>query len=438
MYRESEHLMKLHNWLGTIILVSVLLVFCLFEVAMAQEKVNIKYSFWGNPASIGVEEDIIKEFTKVHPEIQVDTVVVPYPDYHPKIMTMIAGGQSPDVMRIDTQFLANFIKAEAIKPLNDLVQQDKINLDLYYKGGLLENTHDGKLYGLPWGTAPVYLIYNIKMFNDAGVEIPQVGWKWEDFVEAATSIAGGEGTEHRYGYGHNEFNLFTGIIPFVWTTGGDVFDETRSKFTMDDPRVLSRLDEMARLIEYGAFANPFEMTSTDVVTRWFANNRIAMRLGSAIDVLSIQAIEGVDFDVTHFPCGENVLQTTIVKSNAMSISAVTEHSEEAWAFLKFLREPGGVGDILYSKSKRVPPAANIPELWDLYADPTKPPKSIREITDLISSTYGRTLPIRPGWTEIQGILGPALEKIWAGQLNAEEAIKEVKPRIEEVLLREGL
>ncbi|NLG83622.1 MAG: sugar ABC transporter substrate-binding protein [Firmicutes bacterium] len=416
---------------------------CLFLLAVlacpvvfAEKVVTIKYAFWGNPAAIGVEEEIINEFNSTHPGIKVEPVVTGYPDYHPKIMTMIAGGQAPDVMRIDSQFLVNFVKAGALMPIDSLIKRDKINLNLYYKIGLPESTWKGKMYGLPWGTAPIYLIYNIKMFKDAGVELPKEGWTWQDFVKAATAIAGGEGANRRYGYGHNELDIFTGILPFVWAAGGDVFDSRRTKFTFDNPRVLKRLDEIATLVKNKVFADPFEMTSADVVTRWFANNRIAMRLGAAVDILTLQGIEGVDFGVIHFPCGTTT-KTTIVKSNTVAISATTKYPEEAWVFLKFLRAPGGRGDVLYSKAKRVPPAADLPELWNLYVDSTKPPKNIQEVTQAISAKYGRILPLRAGWTEIQGILKPALQKIWAGQASAAQAIKEVKPRILEVLSREG-
>lgn len=405
-------------------------------VVFAQKVVTIKYAFWGNPAAIGVEEEIIKEFNHLHPGIKIEPIVTGYPDYHPKIMTMIAGGQAPDVMRIDSQFLANFIKAGALLPIDSLINRDKVDLHLYYKIGLPESMWEGKMYGLPWGTAPIYLIYNIKMFKDAGVALPHEGWTWQDFVKAATAIAGGEGPNRRYGYGHNELDIFTGILPFVWAAGGDVFDSARTKFTLDDPRVLQRLDEIARLIKNKVFADPFEMTSADVVTRWFANNRIAMRLGAAIDILTLQTLEGVDFGVIHFPCGTNIPNTTIVKSNTVGISATTKHLEEAWLFLKFLREPGGRGDVLYSKAKRVPPASDIPELWNLYVDSTQPPENIQRVTRIISSKYGRVLPIRPGWTEIQGILKPALQKIWAGQAGAARAIQEVKPRIVDVLSKE--
>ena len=117
-----------------------LLIILACPVVFAEKVVTIKYAFWGNPAAIGVEEEIINEFNSTHPGIKVEPVVTGYPDYHPKIMTMIAGGQAPDVMRIDSQFLVNFVKAGALMPINSFIKRDKVNLNLYYKIGLPESS----------------------------------------------------------------------------------------------------------------------------------------------------------------------------------------------------------------------------------------------------------------------------------------------------------
>ncbi|WP_369018674.1 sugar ABC transporter substrate-binding protein [Thermatribacter velox] len=404
----------------------------LLATAGAQERVKIKYAFWGNPMSIGIEEEIIKQFQKTYPNIEIEPIAAPHAEYHTKLLTMIAGGLAPDVMRINSYYFADFMDANALMNLDPLIERDNIDLSLYYEMGLPESMYEGKMYGLPWGTAPLYLAYNIKMFKDTGIDVPRVGWTWEDFVETARSIAGGSGIERKYGYGA-PFTNIAYFLPFIWAAGGDIFDQTKSKFTLDQPQAVKRLDEIASLIREGVFANPLELPTEEAVTRLFAQNLIAIRRASAAEILGMQNIEGLDFEVIHCPTGEDIPNTTVVKSNTVGISVSTKHPEEAWEFLKFLRAPGGPGDRLYAKAKRIPPTSKIPELWDLYLDPTKPPRKIKEITQLISSTYGRTLPLRKGWLEIEGVLIPALQKTWSAGIEAKTAITEVKAEIEEIM-----
>ena len=425
--------MKLRRFLGVFWVISVVVLWLCFS-GIAQEKVTIKYAFWGNPTAIGVEEDILREFHQEYPHIQVEPIATPYDDYHTKILTMIAGGLAPDVMRIDSYYFADFMEAQVFMPLDDLIKRDEIDLSLYYEIGLPDSMYEGKMYGLPWGTAPLYLAYNVKMFQDAGVSLPKLGWTWDEFVEGARTISGGEGPEHRYGYG-DPFSLTSSILPFVWSAGGDIFDESRTQFTLDEPETLERLNEVANLIQEGVFANPLELRPQDANVRLMGNNLIAVIGASAMQILTLQAIEGLDFGIIHQPTGDGIPNTTVVKSNTVSISNTSQHVEEAWEFLKFLRAPGGPGDYLYAQARRIPPTSKIPELWDLYVDPTKPPKDIQEVTLAISSTYGRELPLRKGWLEIEGILMPTLEKVWTEELDAEEALGQIKPSIERIMQR---
>ena len=56
---------------------------------------TIRYAFWGNPAAIGVEQEIIDAFHEAHPDIRVVPIAVAYNDYHPRLLTQIAGGSRP-------------------------------------------------------------------------------------------------------------------------------------------------------------------------------------------------------------------------------------------------------------------------------------------------------------------------------------------------------
>jgi multiple sugar transport system substrate-binding protein len=60
--------------------------------ALSAEKVEVKYSFWGNPDAIGVEKDIIDAYEKANPDTTVTPIAVDYTNYHAKLLTMIAGG----------------------------------------------------------------------------------------------------------------------------------------------------------------------------------------------------------------------------------------------------------------------------------------------------------------------------------------------------------
>ncbi len=400
----------------------------------AADVITIQYAFWGNPAAIGVEKDIIEEFEKTHPTIKVTPVVSDYNAYHSKLLTLFAGNQAPDVMRIDSYFMSDFMKYKALKDITPLINRDKFDMNAYYPVGLLDCMKGNKYYGLPWGTAPAFVFINVKMFRDAGIPIPSVDWKYDDFLIIARQFSKGEGIDRQYGYAVGVTDL-TNVFPFVWSGGGDLFDKNRKKFTLNKPEAYTKIQEIADLIKEGTIPDPAQFTSADVLNRWIVNNKVAMRLGMAAEILSLQKIEGFEFEVLPFPGTAQFPKATISKSNVVGICSTTKKERAAWEFLKFLRGPEQPGETLYMKAKRVPPSIDSQELWSLYADPNKSPKMVIETSKAVAAKYGHPLPLRAGWNEIQGLIVVQLQRVFSGQLSAKQAMNDIAPKVQEVINR---
>jgi multiple sugar transport system substrate-binding protein len=400
----------------------------------AKNVTTIQYAFWGNPTAIGVEKDIIEEFEKANPSIKVQPVAVAFNNYNTKLLTMIAGGQAPDVMRVNDYDFADFLNAKALKDITRLIKADKIDISKYYRAGLEDCMHNNRYYGLPWGTAPIYVFVNVKLFKKAGIPIPSPDWKYAEFIKIARQLTKGSGAERQYGFGFTAATI-EHLFPLLWTGGGDIFDKTRKKFTLNQPAAYQKIQEVADLIKEGVFADPAQFSSPEVVDRWMANNKLAMRINSAAGIISMQKVEGLEFESLPFPGTPKCPRVTTYKSNIIAISASTKKEKAAWKFLKFLRAPGERGEILYMQAKRIPPTVDDPKLWEIFADPTKSPKRVAEVTQLIAKSYAHLLPLRSGWMEITGELLPQLQRIYAGQISAERGMKEIAPKIQAIMNR---
>lgn len=392
---------------------------------------TVKYSFWGNPDAIGVEDDIIKAFEAANSSINIVPVVSGYTDYHTKLLTLIAGGSAPDVMRVDSYFFGDFLQAGALRQIDDLVKRDNIDMSKYYPEGVEENSHDGKLYGLPWGTAPLYMMLNLKVFRDAGVSLPSMDWNWDDFVKLVKELTKGTGADKQYGFAMNVTGL-SSFLPFVWANGGDLFNKDRTQFTLDQPEAYDAIQKLADLYQQGYMPQDSLDANSDVFDRWFVNNKLAMYQGAASEILTVQKVEGTEFEAWPYPNGK-IKKTTVYKSNIVGISPQTKVLEPAWTFLKFLRGPSGQGEALYMKAHRIPPTIDGANYWAMYADPNKYPKQIARNTTLISDTYGRLLPLRAGWLEVQQLTTPVFESVFLGQKTAKQGMTELAPQVAAVL-----
>ncbi|MDR1503661.1 MAG: extracellular solute-binding protein, partial [Prevotella sp.] len=117
------------------------------DVTSGTEKITLGYSFWGSPDAIGVEADIIAAFEKKYPNLKVEPNVTGYGDYHTKLLTMIAGGSAPDVMRISTNFLPDFVASKGVVNIDKMAKDHNFDLSIYYKEGLNDCSWEGVCYG---------------------------------------------------------------------------------------------------------------------------------------------------------------------------------------------------------------------------------------------------------------------------------------------------
>ncbi|WP_293910801.1 ABC transporter substrate-binding protein [Sphaerochaeta sp. UBA5836] len=391
--------------------------------------VTLKYAFWGNPDAIGVEQDIIKAFEEKHPDIKIEPIVSGYADYHTKLMTMIAGNMAPDVMRIDDYYFYDFIKLGAVESLSPYIQRDKIDLNLYPKMGIEEATVDGQIYGLPWGTAPLYMLLNLDVFEKAGVALPSLDWTTKDFERIVRSF--NPQKDKVYGFAIDT-NYLSSVLPHIWSKGGTLLSEDKSRYTGDSPEASSAIQMLADLYKEGYMPkDTINSGNTEALRRWFSNGTIAMMSGSAQEILAIQKIEGIRFEAWTMPQAMNSKNTTVFKSNTISISKSSKQKEAAWIFTKFLR--GVEGEDLYVRAKRFPPTLNIAENWDLYLDPNLYPKQIKQISELIAKEYGHTLPLRTGYAAIESKVIPAVQSAMLGTKTAAQAMADIRGDITKII-----
>ncbi len=391
--------------------------------------VTLKYAFWGNPDAIGVEQDIIKAFEEKHPDIKIEPIVSGYADYHTKLMTMIAGNMAPDVMRIDDYYFYDFIKLGAVESLSPFIQRDKIDLNLYPKMGIEEATVDGQIYGLPWGTAPLYMLLNLDVFEKAGVAIPSLDWTTKDFERIVRSF--NPQKDKVYGFAIDT-NYLSSVLPHIWSKGGTLLSEDKSRYTGDSPEASSAIQMLADLYKEGYMPkDTINSGNSEALRRWFSNGTIAMMSGSAQEILAIQKIEGIRFEAWTMPQAMNSKNTTVFKSNTISISKSSKQKEAAWIFTKFLR--GVEGEDLYVRAKRFPPTLNIAENWALYLDPNLYPKQIKQNSELIAKEYGHTLPLRTGYAAIESKVIPAVQSAMLGTKTAAQAMADIRGDITKII-----
>ncbi|OON78023.1 ABC transporter substrate-binding protein [Streptomyces tsukubensis] len=191
-------------------------------------------------------EDDIKTFEKANPKIDIVGHDA-FPCQDPKTFdAKLAGGQMEDV------FYTYFTDAKHVVDINQAADITSYVKDLKGYDDIQKSlrdvyTVDGKIYGVPRTNYSMGLLYNKKLFKQAGLDPDKPPTTWEEVQAAAKKIAGlGKGT---VGYADYSAQNQGGwhFTAEMYSQGGDVVSSDGKKATVDTPEgkaVLQNLKDM--------------------------------------------------------------------------------------------------------------------------------------------------------------------------------------------------
>ena len=94
------------------------------DPAASGEDISGTVTFWhaysaDSPEVDTLENTIIPAFEQLHPDVDVQSVPVPYDDLHQKLVTAVAGGELPDLVRSDIIWVPELANLGVLVPLDD-------------------------------------------------------------------------------------------------------------------------------------------------------------------------------------------------------------------------------------------------------------------------------------------------------------------------------
>ncbi|GAA1995477.1 ABC transporter substrate-binding protein [Microbacterium ulmi] len=156
------------------------------------QKAQIEIAWWGNEERAALFQQVIDAFEEEYPEITVTGNSYGAPDdLFNRLATDFGGGgtTAPDVFALGGAKPQEYGSNGLLLQLDAGDQIETIsNSKLYPDFSLTNAIVDDKLYGLPTGGNATAAFVNTKIFEEAGVAVPDDGWTWDDLVEAANEI----------------------------------------------------------------------------------------------------------------------------------------------------------------------------------------------------------------------------------------------------------
>lgn len=393
--------------------------------------VVIRASIWSNATTeLGIYTKIAQAFEAANPNVVVKLESIP--EYNTKLLTMIAGGQAPDVMLIGPEWFQDYAKRDPFLPLDDFIARDKFDTTDISPSLLNMGKYNGKQYGLNVGYTTLVMYYNKQLFDAAGLAYPAPGWTWDQFKDAACKLTKKEGDKVvQYGYGA-DVTWWGMWMPFAYLNGGkfwsteslgDIGFGPDTKATLTDPKTIEGIQRYADLaLKDGcAILRP----GAEGAGGLFKSGKLGMALWGRWMTPDLRGTGGLDWDVAPLPAMTQ--QANMILSALWTVSKDTAHPDEAWKFAEFI-ESKEANDILAEAGQAVPALTSVARS-DAFLSGA--PAHSAVFVDVVKDSY--LMPVVPNFREIDATWGPAIDEILAGTKTAAQAFAEINDKITAIL-----
>ncbi|MEV0372176.1 extracellular solute-binding protein [Streptomyces sp. NPDC050636] len=288
--------------------------------------------------SIKANRQLVAEWNRQHPDIQVRYIQGAWPTVHDQLLTSFEGGEAPDIIHDASDDLADFAYGGDLADLTALLPS-RLKRDIPQQSWET-GTFAGRVYGVPFLQEPRVLIANRTKLKRSGVRIPtpERPWTWEEFADAAKQLTRGG----NYGVAWPLKEPVSATLNLSLSTGGKVFHRhpggtVEVRFDAADQVVPRTIHDQVN-VDRTASRTTLGMGGSDTLPGFFAGRYAMVPLGfSYRQQIAQQAPEGFDWTVLPAPQGARPDQG--VSPQTLSVAEDCPYKEEAMAFIDFLLKP---------------------------------------------------------------------------------------------------
>ena len=109
---------------------------------------------------------VIREFENENPEIKIKWIDVPFSEGEKRTLASVLSDNPPDLINLNPDFSAALAQKGALYEIPDSSTSQ-------FNPSIIESLkYNGKLYSLPWYATSAVTIYNKKLIDKAGIEVP--------------------------------------------------------------------------------------------------------------------------------------------------------------------------------------------------------------------------------------------------------------------------
>jgi len=399
---------------------------------------HIVFSGWGGVIERKVFRDLVSEFVRRNPDVDVEYRPVPR-DYMTKLKLMFAGGTPPDVFYLPDFDFPSFAAAGRLYDIQPHVDRSRVvKPDQFWASSLRRYRYDGHAFGkgdvyaLPKDIGPTAMFVNLDILRREGVAPPPTDrpLTWDEavaFWRTLTRDLDGDGRTDQWGtFGLN-------LESAVWSNGGDFLSADERRFTLaDDPRAVEAVDWLVGL-QTREHVSPKERQQQSIpVDTMFLTGRLATFIGGRWMVPQFR-LAPFRWDVVPIPVSPRThLQAGWSGSVGLAVSSSCRNPEAAWRLVEFLGGPEG--QAAQARTGFQIPSQRWLAYTDVFLQPGKEPAHNDVFIDAARwqrESPGARTPDAEWWDRMNQALAPA----YRGETTAADALRAARGDIQAALDR---
>ncbi|WP_188194478.1 ABC transporter substrate-binding protein [Nonomuraea sp. SYSU D8015] len=386
---------------------------------------TLTVSVW-NMAKTPEFQALFDAFEKANPGIKIKPVDILADDYAEKVTTMLAGGDTTDVITMKN--VTDYSRYSSRGQLLDITDLAKSS-DASKLAGLDSFNVNNTYFALPYRQDFWLVYYNKTYFDKAGVKFPESA-TWDQYAKLAQQLTKEEGGKKVYGTYHHTWRSVVQAISAA-QTGGDQLGGDYNFFTEQYDMALglqkagATLDFATAMSQKSDYKTQFETGATAMLPMgtWYISALLAAKEKGATDV------EWALAPMPQRPGGTGV--TTFGSPTAFAVNKRAKNADAAKKFVQFAAGKAGAEAIA---KIGVVPALQTPEITTAYFGLKGMPTDELSKKAFQPDKVVLEMPVSERTSDVDTILKEEHELIMVGDKSVADGIKSMNERVKSEVL----
>ena len=354
----------------------------------------------------------VESFKEKYPNVKVEVVQQPWANREEQLTTAISGGNAPDVVYFNPDFVPRFAEEDLLVSLDDLREDWD---SAFVPASLEAMTYEDTLYAAPVLMQASQTFANQKLLDELGMEGTTT---WDEL--RAVGEAAKEKDYFLLEY-HGDGTLNHSYYMYLWQAGGKVLSDDLSTAAFNSAEGLEALEFIKEIVDNGwapkepiSVTLPFEQTA-------MAQGKVVYSIGSNIG----QVREVLKDPLTVLPPLTHKEQVALGSVGALSIFNTTESPEAAAAWVHHLTEPDFI-EFVASEFTYYPPRTDVTGVHD----DDEQVSEFEQYLDVVNAGI-----IHPQAREIIDVMKPEIQAVLLQGKDPQAALDTMESAVNELLER---